>query len=465
MRRGTGMARQIDGVRFRLFANWAIKPEACETVTLSLPAGMVGPGPADPWLFTVDAIGKQPYDPPRFTPPYRGARGMPALPDARGHFDAIAFDDPTFPSAHLYGAVRFALDVWEKYLGGAVRWRAADLHPRLELIPEVDWANAQSGAGFIETGALTTEEGRISPLCLNFDVIAHEVGHTILFAEMGVPPPERVTSEFLAFHEAMSDMSALIALMHFDGVLDDTLGQTHGNLYALNMLNRFGILSEHEQIRVSDNTRKMADVAGLRLAADGSWVDPLGERRNAHHLAAPLIGALFDLLVDVYQERLVADGIIAPALDARNWSRARAETELAALSAQFEDRFAAVEPLFREALVLARDVVGMSLARLFQTLVPDGLSFARVARAFLVCLGEVQPDADLIALAENFHWRGIEVGVGELTVSRRRGERPYAERVALARARRLRHDESAGSAGALHRLINHDHRGHSRTCV
>ena len=455
------MARHVDGVRFRLFANWAIEPETCETVALSLPAGMVGPGPADPWLVTVDAIGKQPYDPPHFTPPYRGPRGTPAAPDARGHFDAIAFDDPTFPSAHLYGCVRFALDVWEKYLGGAVRWRAADVYPRLELIPEVDWANAQSGAGFLETGALTTKEGQISPLCLNFDVIAHEVGHTILFAEMGVPPPERVTSEFLAFHEAMSDMSALIALMHFDGVLEQTLGQTHGNLYALNMLNRFGILSKHEQIRVSDNTQKMADVAGLRLAADGSWVDPLGERRNAHHLAAPLIGALFDLLVDIYQERLVADGIIAPALDARAWSRARAETELAALSAQFQDRFAAVEPLFFEALALARDVVGTSLARLFETLIPDGLSFARVAHAFLVCLGEVQPDADLIALAENFHWRGIDVGAGAWTAAGRRGERPYAERVALARARRLRHDEGASSAGALHRLINHDHRGRS----
>jgi hypothetical protein len=133
------MAIVGEGARFRLFPDWAEDSSASETVVLALPAGLVGPGPSDPWMYVVDALGKPPYDPPGFTPPYLGPRGAPALPDRHGHFDRIALEDTTFASAHLYGIARFALDVWEKYLRRKIRWRSAHLYPKLELIPQVDW--------------------------------------------------------------------------------------------------------------------------------------------------------------------------------------------------------------------------------------------------------------------------------------------------------------------------------------
>lgn len=458
------MAVRNEGVRFRLFPNWSGQPDKSERIAIDLPPGAVGSGPADPWMYVVDAVGKPPYEPPRYTPPYRGPSGPPAVPDRWGHFDHIAPDDSTFMAAHLYGSARFALGVWEKYLGRKVRWRSANLYPRLELVPQVAWDNAQSGAGFLETGAFRNHAGAPQPFCLNFDVIAHEIGHTILFGEIGVPPPEGLSSEFLAFHEAMADMVALVSIMHFDGVLADVLGRTHGNLYVLNMLNRFGILSQTEQIRVSDNTMKMADVAGLRLGPDGAWIDPKGLRRNAHDLAAPLTGAIFDLLVDIFQDGLVLRGVIDAELDVRHWSREHNEAELQKVGESFQNRFAEAEPLFHDALRDARDVVGGVLAGMIEALEPDALTFDGVARILLLSLRTVYPEGDLVYLAENFSWRGIGIGLAEQfarpPTRRTAGATPpYAARVAAAGALRRRADDNALNAGVLHRLINHDHRG------
>src|SRR5688500_14064071 len=131
----------------------------------------------------------------------------------------------------MFGVVRRVLDLWEDYLGHDIRWHFADLLPRLELIPLVEWDNAQSGVGFIETGHTPLSSSVRMPYCLSFDVLAHELGHAILFAEVGIPVGSARTGQFLAFHEAMADLIALIAVLHFDAVVDDLLHQTHGNLY------------------------------------------------------------------------------------------------------------------------------------------------------------------------------------------------------------------------------------------
>jgi len=451
------MARAVDGVRFRLFPDWAENPAGTETIWLNLPPGMVGPGPSDPWMYVVDAIGKPPYSPPGFGPPYRGASRPPAMPDGDGHFDHIGLDDPAFGAAHLYGSVRFSLDVWEKYFGRELAWHAQTRHPRLELIPHVDWDNAQSGPGFLETGARQNSEGERQPYSLIFDVVAHEVGHTVLFSVVGLPSPQGLTSEFLAFHESMSDIAALVAMMHFKTVLGNVLGKTHGNLYVLNMLNRFGILSGNEQLRICDNTAKMEDVAGLRLGPAGAWIDPTGRRRNAHDLAAPLTGGLFDLLVELFQDGLVARGVLDESLDYRQWSRAAEEQDFLRLADRFRDSFAAVEPLFHEALKEARDTLGFVLASAFDRLDPSSLTYARFAGLLLECLGDELPEADVEALADNFVWRGI-LPEAQAATDARRGLRPASATFGARASALRRRDVGAVDANDVHRLINHDHR-------
>jgi len=74
----------------------------------------------------------------------------------------------------MYGTIRFVLDVWERYLGSAIPWHFAQDFNRLELVPVVEWNNAQCGYGFIETGFAGAGEMRSHPFCLDFDVLAHE---------------------------------------------------------------------------------------------------------------------------------------------------------------------------------------------------------------------------------------------------------------------------------------------------
>jgi hypothetical protein len=333
----------------------------------------------------------------------------PAQPGPDGNFDHIPLDSRQFVSAHMYGSVRFVLDIWEAYLGKTVDW----YDPRdgfiVELVPEIVWDNAHAGIGFIETGGRVNAHGVYEPFALNFDVISHEVGHTLLFSEMGIPSFRSLTPEFLAFHESMSDLVALISTLHFESIVDDLIDQTGGNLYELNFLNRIGELSNSEQIRVASNDAEMQDLASLRLTAEGEWIDPSGQGRNAHHLAQPLTGAIFDSLVEIYQDGLARRGLVPPDLDPRGWDRESVAASLNRFQGVHESAVARQRGGFMQSLFEARDIIGFALAISWQRLNPAHLSYARFAETFLDVMAEIGQAHNLPAFAENFLERGIEI--------------------------------------------------------
>ena len=378
-------------------------------VELSAPAGSVLAGPEDRTLRTVLPVDKrQPYSPPDYMPPYRGAVLPPARPDAFGDFVHIPVESPQFLSQHLYGGIRRTLDVWEAYLGRPVRWWHAQAWPQLELIPELDWDNAHSGPGFIETGIRLTADGVPKPFALNLDVIAHEVGHAILFGEVGVPDAKGLTAGYLAFQESFSDLIALVNALCFPQIVDRMLAETGGNLYVLNVVSRIGELSRLEQIRVADNESAVIDVADLRLTEEGEWIDPSGLDRTVHHASLPLTGAIFDVLVDLFQDNLVRAGLIPPLLDARGWDK----DEVAAAFERLRDVSAATLASqgahFRRALALARDDVALCMAAAMRTVDANYMTFDDIAASMIraarrLGLHRVEP-----AFLENFLLRGID---------------------------------------------------------
>ncbi len=406
---------EVDGVfggtRFRLFPQMPGldgfgRPE---TVRVSPPPGTIGPGPFDGAMRVVDAYDKPgPYEFP-YMPPYQGPVFPPAQPGPDGNFDHIPLDSRQFISAHMYGSVRFVLDIWEGYLGKTVAW----YDPRdgfiVELVPEVDWDNAHAGIGFIEMGGRINSLGVYQPFALNFDVLAHEVGHTLLFSEMGIPSFQTLTPEFLAFHESMSDMVALLSTLHFESIIDDLIDQTGGNLYVLNFLNRIGELSHSEQIRVASNDAEMQDLAALQLTPEGEWIDPTGQDRNGHHLAQPLTGAIFDSLIEIYQDGLAHRGLVPPDLDPRGWDRESVGASLDRFQGAYQSGLALHRDGFIQSLIEARDIVGFALAITWQRLGPEHLSYARVAETFLDAMSEIGQAHNLPAFAENFLARGIGI--------------------------------------------------------
>jgi hypothetical protein len=384
-----------EGTRFRIFAQPPVLDSVVhpETVWLSKPPGSIGPGPEDDRIFVSDALDKaEPYGAP-FLPPYRGQKFAPAIPDAHGHFDHIPVLSREFRAAHMYAAIRRVLDVWECYFGRPIEWHFRELYSRLELIPHLHWDNAQSGFGFIETGYRENDAGELQLFCLNFDVLAHELGHSVIYSEVGTPNKRTETPQYFGFQESAADMSALIAALHFESVVDRLLRETSGNLYVLNELNRVAELSQTEQIRIASNDAIMSDYAA-------GW-------EKEHHLSQPLTGALFDILVDVFQEYLAERGLISRALADTSFVLPDGNTEFRAIQRSFDDAYARRHHAFKDALLDARDYVGGCLAFVWERLSADYLTYVDVGHLFL--------DADRVlargrfeqVVFESFAWREI----------------------------------------------------------
>ncbi len=390
------------GTRFRLFPQAPILPQfrEPETVWISLPPHAVGPGPGDDRFYVANAVNKRRHYEYPYLPPYRDAVHPAVRPGPDGHFDHLEPGSAEFMAAHVYGTLRLVLDVWEGYFGRPIQWHFSDDYPRLELIPWVEWNNAQSGWGFIETGYRVTDQGERVPLGLNFDVLAHELGHTILYSEIGIPPEGEVGAQYVAFHESASDLAAIIAALHFHTIVDMLLESTSGNLYVRNLLNRIGETSPTEQIRLASNVLRMSDVPDVRTP-----VERLSQPER-HRMGEPLTGAVFDVLVEIFQQNLVDLGLIDPDLDERSRRESFEPTTFEAIQSEFDSAFQANPQGFAQALIDARDYTGVALARTWTRLHWD-LSFSDVAHCLLLADAEMSGGWYRQEILQAFKWREI----------------------------------------------------------
>jgi hypothetical protein len=396
------------GTPFRLYAQSPVLEgfEEPETVWVSTPRRVVGPGPSDHRMYAIQPVGKAAYG-AHDLPPWRGRVAPPVLPDRSGTFEHVATNDPAFLPVHMFGAVRRVLDVWECYLGGPVAWPFAASFRRLEMIPHVDWDNAQFGWGYMECGEGADDQGIERPFALNFDVLAHETGHGLLYSLVGMPSPNigphALTAGFRGLHESAADCVAMLAALHFESVLARVLEDTEGSLYVANELNRIGELSRTRQIRSASNALTMADVADPGLPA----AEVTG--KQVHDLGLPLTGAVFDILVEFFLDRLVAAGALR-AEDADGLRRAAAENaEDTAAEARCKAAYRAQPARFRAALAEARDMTGLRLAAAWARLDPTGQSFPAVAAGFEAADAAMSGRRYTRMIRECFAWRGIRV--------------------------------------------------------
>jgi hypothetical protein len=352
-------------------------------------------------MYVVDPLAKaSPYEYP-YLPPYAGPIRPPAAPGGQGHFDHLDATHPAFRAAHMYGTVRRVLDIWEGYLDRRVEWHFRDLRDRLELVPYVEWENAHSGFGFIETGYGVDERGQRLFHCLNFDVMAHELGHILVYSEVGTPARGAETPEYFGFHESAADLVALVCALHFDVVVDHVLRRSAGNLYNQSELSRIGELSEHAQIRIADNALRMSDVANASAAAG------LGCQPKRHELAQPLTGAIFDILVDVYQQTLVDTGLISAQLDRLSGRVTGIPVDDPAIDDMFAAAYRGRHDAFKAALLAARDYVGTALACAWRRLSPNRLAFVDVGNALLAVDRALTGGKYRETIRESFVWREI----------------------------------------------------------
>jgi hypothetical protein len=398
------------GTRFRLFPQpwFPGSDRESEIVWVAAPPGSIGPGPSDARMYVVEPLGpKLPYglnigpfgSAYIHLPPWVGPVAAPAMPDRDGHFDHLIPGTPGFEAAHAFGCAHFVLDAWDAYLERPSLWHFAPHYDRLEIALLPHLANATAGYGFVELGALGPGDGGPALFSLSFDVIAHELGHLFMYREIGLPDLAGVEDEFFGFHESAADLVALVSVLHLDSVVDRLLTTTRGNLYALNELNRFGELSDNDQIRLAGNGLKLSDFAA-------GWNDE-------HDLSLPFTGAMFDVLVDVFQQALLARGLItqdvAGLADAIE-HRPEYEPLIQALFDQLYDRG---QEGFRDALLEARDHLGHLLAQTWRRLLPARLTYASAAATLLEVDRDLTGGAYQQVILDCVHWREIgAVAVG-----------------------------------------------------
>jgi hypothetical protein len=385
------------GCRFKLYPQprWTGIFNRPETVYLSSSPAEISPGPSDSRMYVVDATGKEPYR-EWYLPPHIGTQLPPVQPGPDGHFDYLDINSRPFLVASLYATVHRVLDIWEGYLGRIVNWSDFAHGQRLELIPLIMWSDAHAGLGFLEFGFGPDADGQLDterPHCANFDIVAHEVGHSIVFSVIGEPTPGTVTDEFRGFHESVGDLVATIALLHFDSILDYLLDRTAGNLFTINLLSRIGELNQSKQLRVTFNERLMSNVT-----------------TEAHDLSKPLTGAIFDVLVEVFQDILLGAGAISESLSKRSFhvpgrSAGDPETQVS-----FDNAYKRNPEIFKIALVSARDYVGSLLAATWNNIDADYLSYRGVGDQLLESDRMLTGGKYASIILSSFNWRGINVG-------------------------------------------------------
>lgn len=365
-----------------------------ETVIISVPPEEIRPGPSDSRMMVIDAVNKLPYS-KNYRPPYREKPNDPVMPGADGHFDHLDVYSREFSCATMYATVRRVLDIWEDYFGHRIEWHFEADFERLELIPLIEWANAQSGYGFLEFGYGRNARGGIDhsrPYCQNFDVLAHELGHSIIFSEVGIPvAPGDEGIDYGGMHESAGDLVAIIASLHFDTVVDYLLDKTKGNLFTVNELNRVGELSDSQHIRVAFNNSRMSDVGN-----------------EPHDRSIPLTGGIFDVMVEVFQKKLVQRGLITQKLADDSTQGTNRGQNLDEIQKAFRNAYTGQEEEFKNALLEARDYLGLLLAKTWGKLDPNYLTYHEILRTLFRADRELGGEHQQ-TIRECFAWREISV--------------------------------------------------------
>jgi len=364
-----------------------------EVVYVEGAPGTIGSGPEDSSVYVVDAENKDPYINTGETPPYQGPRYPPVEPGPNGHFDHVEPGTRAFSSTTVFATVKSVLAIWERYFGRKLPWYFHRKYSRLEVIPRMnEYKSAWSRPGYLECGF-----GDLGPLCENFDVVAHETGHTIIRGTIGFPAGRR-SLKYRAHEEAAADLIAIVSSLHFDSVVDHVLEHTKGDLFSVNELSRFGELSKNQQFRKAFNYETMKSVKAREVEDDDDDV-------YKYRLALPFLGGAFDVLVEIYKRRLVRVSAISDDLAERSAHASGAA--LARVRREFSGRFQRNEKKFRRTLLEARDYFGKLMARAWDKTSMEGLSYKKVAENMMEADMELSGGQYLDRISESFSWRGI----------------------------------------------------------
>ena len=277
----------------------------------------LGKGPIGEYLEVID------YDP---------ASACFYAPVDLNHLTLIAQDglapaegNPQFHQQMAYAVAMTTIHNFEQALGRKVQWRSHTARDgqeifvqRLRIYPHaMREANAYYSPakksllfGYFPSFASRPEAHLVGGMvfsCLSHDIIAHETTHALLDG-MHRRYIELTNHDTLAFHEAFSDIIALLQHFSFPEVLRQQIAKARGDLRSDNLL---GQLAQEFGVAIG-SYGALRDAIGRVNPDTGRWEPLKPDPRDYQTVTEPhargsiLVAAIFDAFIAIYNNR-VAD--------------------------------------------------------------------------------------------------------------------------------------------------------------
>jgi hypothetical protein len=153
---------------------------------------------------------------------------------------------------------------------------------------------------------------------------------------------------------------------------------------------------------------------------------------DEHALSEPFTGAMFDILVDLFHEELLAQRLIGPELEDLADQLQREPAAADQMQALFDRAYADDPALLRHALLCARDWLGVALLAMLDGLSADHVSYAGLGRRLLEFDRASSGGQFQRLIRNNLAWRQI----GEIPVGPRLAEPDETSHACSARTSR-----------------------------
>ena len=230
--------------------------------------------------------------------------------------------NPQFHQQMVYAVAMRTIETFERALGRRVLWSPrmkgfddSEYVPKLRIYPHAmreqnayyDPTRKALLFGYFPAGS--SQPGLVYPggmvfTCLSHDIIAHETTHAILDGmQRGFMVPSNW--DVLAFHEAFSDLVALLQHFSLPGVLEHQLSKTRGDLRGRTLLGvlavQFGeATGTHGALRSAIGKQNEKTKQWEVLEPDPTQLD---RATMPHDRGAILVAALFDAFLTIYDQR------------------------------------------------------------------------------------------------------------------------------------------------------------------
>ena len=216
-----------------------------------------------------------------------------ARPRADGTFPDYDLEDPRFAQLNAYAIASRVTELVDRELGRGLGWGFDG--NRLMLLPHAgSMANAfySEETQSLQLFSFVDDNGELYHTSLVHDIVAHETGHAVLDAVR-----DRYTEgnhpDTAAIHEAVGDLTAVLAALSHDVVRDELLAQAPEDLHGANV-----VADIAEEFQAGIARGKLAPLRSL--TTPGHPPDPNPRSEEPHDRSLQLSRAVWDGLARLY---------------------------------------------------------------------------------------------------------------------------------------------------------------------